>query len=412
MTRSAPPLSLGFLGSGFITRFHLQALAAVRDCTVGGIFSPRTAHAEEAAALAKKLGLGAPRVFSSPEELAADPGVDAVWVCAPNFTRIELQEALAAGNARRKAPLRGVACEKPLARTLKEAVRVAEIAAGMEVPTGYLEDMLFVPHLVRAKEILWARAVGAAGLPYLARGAEEHGGPHEAWFWRGEKSGGGALLDMMCHSLEAARWLLTPPGAPRSVMIPVSVTATTATLKWSRPDGVAELRRRYGGVVDYARRPSEDYARATVRWRREDGQEAITESTTSWCFVGSGIRHTFELLGPEYSFKADLSKTGAEVFLSRALSASPGEDMVEKQNAEQGLLPFVPEETATYGYVGEDRHFVRAFREGTPPGLTYADGVEVVRLMMACYKAAETGKAVDPDDPDLVDYVPVPARPA
>ena len=43
----------------------------------------------------------------------------------------------------------------------------------------------------------------------VARAAEEHSGPHNAWFWQGEKQGGGVLNDMMCHSVEVVRYLLT-----------------------------------------------------------------------------------------------------------------------------------------------------------------------------------------------------------
>ncbi len=51
-------------------------------------------------------------------------------------------------------------------------------------------------------------------IPILARAAEEHSGPHMPWFWEGELQGGGVLNDMMCHSVEVARYLLTPPGQP------------------------------------------------------------------------------------------------------------------------------------------------------------------------------------------------------
>ena len=42
----------------------------------------------------------------------------------------------------------------------------------------------------------------------------------------------------------------------------------------------------------------------------------------------------------------------------------PGEDLVEKQNAEIGLMPVVADEEAEYGYVGENRHMVKGFLAG------------------------------------------------
>jgi len=398
-------LRIGFIGGGFITRFHIQSLMQVRDCVVTGVTSATLPSAEGAAALARELGVGPDaRAYASSEELAADPAVDALWICARNDTRVEVMKQVAAGNARRDTPLKGICLEKPLARTLGEALEVQAIADAMGVPTGYLEDMLFAPALARGKEVLWRRGAGTGGRPYLARASEEHAGPHSKWFWEPAIAGGGALLDMMCHSIEAARWLLTEPGAPRASLTPVAVSATTANLKWTQPHYAAQLRERFG--VDWVAEHSEDFARATIHWRTEDGQELLSETSSSWCFVGAGLRHEFALLGPEYSLDIDMSATGTTVFFSREVTGEAGEDLVEKQNAEQGLMPISPDEPAHYGYSNENRHFVRAFLDGSAPELTFHDGVEVMRILMAAYKSAEEGRTIDPSDPDLADYAP------
>lgn len=402
------PLRIGFVGGGFITRFHIQSLVEVRGVEVAGVASRTRAGAEEAAALARELEVGpGARAYDAVEELAADAAVDAIWVCARNDTRVSTMRAIAAGAAKRprSAPLRGVAIEKPLARTLAEALEVAEIARAIGAPTGYLEDMLWAPALVRGKEVLWRRGAASSGRPYLARAAEEHAGPHSKWFWQPEIAGGGALLDMMCHSIEAARWLLTAPGAPRATLTPLEVSATVANLKWTQPRYAADLAGRFPGV-DWAKRHSEDFARATVVWRTDAGQTLLTETTSSWCYVGAGLRHTFGLLGPEYSLDVDMADTGVRVFFSRNVTGAAGEDLVEKQNAEQGLMPISPNEPAHYGYSGENRHFARAFARGEPPGLTIQDGVEVMRILMAAYKSAAEKRSVDPADPALAAWRP------
>ena len=47
--------------------------------------------------------------------------------------------------------------------------------------------------------------------------------------------------------------------------------------------------------------------------------------------------------------------SGTKVFFSRRLRGEAGEDLVEKQNAEQGLMPLVGNESGEYGYEGENR---------------------------------------------------------
>ena len=131
---------------------------------------------------------------------------------------------------------------------------------------GYLEDQMFAPGVRRGKQIIWDRAAALTGRPYLARAAEEHSGPHSAWFWQGELQGGGVLNDMMCHSIEVSRFMLTKPGALRSSIRPLKVSAQIASLKWSRPEYAKALQQAMGPEVDYQNKPSEDFARATINY--------------------------------------------------------------------------------------------------------------------------------------------------
>ena len=402
-------LGIGFVGSGFVSQFHIRSLLAVRDADVTAVASPTRAHAEAAASLANDLGVGAPAVYTSVNELARDPNVDAVWICAPNDTRIAVVEEIVAA-VKGGAELVGVACEKPLARNVAEARRMLELVEGASLLHGYLENQLFSPALMRGKDIVWRRAVPNAGRPYLARAAEEHSGPHMPWFWTGTRQGGGVLNDMLCHSYEAGRFLLTGPDEARDALTVVDVNAQIASLKWTRPEYIEQLRDATGGAVDYGRSPAEDFARATVRLRTPEGLPVIIEATTSWSFVGPGLRLRMELLGPEYSMQVDTLHSELSVFLSRRVTGSEGEDLVEKQNAEQGLMPVVPDEAATYGYVDENRHMVRAFLADRQPDETWADGLAVTTVLMACYLSAEQGRTVTFPEPALETFVPAVAR--
>jgi predicted dehydrogenase len=410
MTSSSGPLRIGFIGSGFIAGFHLLSFESIRNAVIAGVYSPSLERREAFARRVTESGLGPCTAFESIEAMATSDHIDALWILGANESRIETMEAIHRAVTQGGATLKGIACEKPLARNLAEAREVLRLADDAGLNHGYLENMIFSTGIQRGKEIVWRRGVPHAGRPYLARATEEHSGPHSPWFWQGEKQGGGVLTDMMCHSVEVARFLLTPPGAPRDSLKLVSASGTVASLKWTRPEYVQKLKDTMGSEVDYARRPSEDFARGLLTLRDEKGQTAIIETTTSWAYVGAGLRTQVELLGPEYSMELSTLNTALKVFFSRNITGGEGEDLVEKQNAEQGLMPVVEDEAAVYGYTLENRHMVERFRAGENPIETFADGVAVVEMLMALYRSAELGQTVSFPCEDLERYVPPVAR--
>jgi predicted dehydrogenase len=403
-------LGVGFIGSGFNARFHIRSWVGVRDADVRGVWSPNFAHAEEAAALARSLRVGDAKAFGSIEEMIADSSIDCIWLCGPNHKRIEDMEAIVKAVTSGRGRLIGIACEKPLARNVAEAKRMVELVEKSGLLHGYLENQLFTPAIQRGRALIWARGAAATGRPYLARAAEEHSGPHMPWFWQGELQGGGVLNDMMCHSVEVARYMLTEPGCPRASIRPTAVSAQIASLKWSRPEYVERLRKMMGSTVDYQNKPSEDFARATINYIDQQGHQLIVEATTSWSFVGAGLRLSMELLGPEYSMSINTLDSGLKLFFSREVKGEAGEDLVEKQNAEQGLMPVVTNEEADYGYEGENRYFVNCFLEGKQPEESFHDGLEVSELLMTAYMSAEQGRVIEFRPKDLDEFVPAVAR--
>jgi predicted dehydrogenase len=204
--------------------------------------------------------------------------------------------------------------------------------------------------------------------------------------------------------------MLTPPGAPRSSIRPVKVSAQIASLKWSRPDYAKYLQEIMGAEVDYKKSPAEDFARATINYVDEDGNPLIVEATTSWSYVGPGLRLSLELLGPEYSLSMNSLDSGLKLFLSRNVKGAAGEDMVEKQNAEQGLMPVVGNEAAEYGYEAENRYFIQSFLDGRQPEENFHSGLEVTELLMTAYMSAEQEKTIEFKPAGLETYIPAVAR--
>ncbi len=403
-------LGVGFVGSGFNARFHMLGWRGVREADVRGVWSPNAKNAASAAAYARALDVGDAKAFPSMAAMVADPSIDAIWITGPNQARIENVEEIVDALTRGRGELKGIACEKPLARNVKEAQRVRDLAATVGVATGYLENQIFAPQVETGHSLLWKRGAATTGRPYLARAAEEHSGPHMPWFWRGELQGGGVLNDMMCHSALMVRHLLTAPGKPLSTVKPARITAHIASLKWTRPEYAMRLRAAMGKDVDYTKTPAEDFASMMIEFETADGHTVIGEATTSWSFVGPGLRLSAELLGPEYSMSWNSLDSGLKLFFSREVRGKSGEDLVEKQNAEIGLMPVVANEAVAYGYEAEDRHFVRAFLGKETPRLTFDDGLDVVRMLMAGYMSAEQGKSVSFPPKGLSTFVPAVAR--
>jgi len=407
---SARRLGVGFIGSGFNARFHMQGFRGVRDADVLGVWSPNKRNAASAAQLARDLDVGGAKAYSSIGAMVADPAIDAIWLTGPNHARVENVEEIVDAIERGVGTLKGIACEKPLARNVAEAKRVIELVERVGLAHGYLENQVFAPQVETGRELLWARGAATTGRPYLARAAEEHSGPHMPWFWRGDLQGGGVLNDMMCHSALVVRHLLTKPGADLATVRPVRVTAHIASLKWTRPNYSKQLAKMMGSEVDYTKRPSEDFASTTIEFETDDGHTVIGEASTSWSFVGAGLRLSAELLGPEYSMSWNTLDSGLKLFFSRAVRGKAGEDLVEKQNAEIGLMPVVANEAAAYGYEAEDRHFVRVFLGKEQPKLTLHDGLEVVKILMTAYQSAEQGKTLAFPPRGLDKFVPAVAR--
>src|SRR3989454_3241059 len=403
-------LGIGIVGSGFNAKFHLLGFVGHRGAAAIGGWRQNKTTAPPPATIAKQLGVGDAKPYPSIAAMVEDPAIDAIWLSGPNHARIENVEEMVSTIERGKGKLIGVACEKPLGRNVAEAKRVLELVNKVDLAHGYLENQVFAPPVEVGRTLLWARGAKLTGRPYLARAAEEHSGPHAPWFWQGAQQGGGVLNDMMCHSSLLVQHLLTDPTKPRNSVRPARITAHIASLKWSRPEYSKKLSETMGKDVNYAKSPSEDFASVVIEFATDDGHRVLGEATTSWSFVGAGLRLSAELLGPEYSLAWNSLDSGLKLFFSREVQGRAGEDLVEKQNAEVGQMPVVANEAAAYGYEAEDRHFVRVFLGLAQPALTLDDGLETVRVLMTAYQSAEQGKTLEVPPPGLEAFVPAVAK--
>jgi len=388
-------LKLGFIGAGFIAHFHARALQNVRGAELAGVFALK--GSEELSSLARETGIGECAVCSDIAELCAC--CDAVAVLAPNPVRLEIVEQISEA-VKAGAELKGLISEKPLGRTVAEARRLVELAAGTGLPTAYFENQIHMKAVRNALQQL-APQQKAMGPMALARSAEEHAGPHEPWFWDPTRQGGGVLSDMGCHSIAVGWYALTPVGKSPRFLEPVAVTADCALLKWGQPRHRRELLERTG--VDYAKTPAEDFCTGTVDFRNpETGQIVKAQFTNSWMYDKQGLRLLMDGMGPGYAFEVNSLKSPLEVFIGdqAAEAVADAESALEKATASRGLLAVQPSEADLYGYVDELEDAVAAFGRGEDALLNWEYGLEITRLCQAGYLSSERRKTVDLTDPD------------
>ena len=398
-------LKIGMIGAGFVATFHERALCSVRGVELTGICAP-----DGAAALAKRArqdGLGNAKVYDNVADIC--DVVDVICIFAPNFTRLDIMRNIAKA-IENGSKIKGIICEKPLARNLQEADVMARMAKALRVPTAYFENQLHMPCVKEARNQLTA-VEKSMGSVHLSRSAEEHGGPHEPWFWDPTRQGGGVCCDMGCHSIAVGMYTLTPSGKRPDYLKPVSVTANMALLKWGKEPWISQLKKR---GVDYKTAPAEDYSNVTIEFKDpKTGINSIAQATNSWMYDAPGLRLLMEAFGPGYSYTVNSLESPAGIFISdaAATAVADSELALEKAQATRGALVLQPNEPDLYGYVAEWRDAISAFEKGKNAMLDFQYGRRITMLVMAAYMAHEKKATIDLTDSEVLQslesYVPM-----
>ncbi len=398
-------LKIGMIGAGFVATFHERALRSVRNAELAGVFALK--GAEALAQRARQGRLGDTQVYGSIAELVK--AVDVVCVFAPNFARVDMMRQIAAA-VEDGTRIKGIIVEKPLARNFGEADTLARIAKAMGVPTAYFENQIHMPTIVQARAQL-AQVEKAMGAAHLARSAEEHGGPHEPWFWDPTTQGGGVCCDMGCHSIACGMYMVTPAGKPVNYLKPLRVNATMALLKWGKEPWLGQLKQR---GVDYSKIPAEDYSSVTIEFQDPETQHhSVVQATNSWMYDAPGLRLLMETFGPGYSYTVNSLQSPAGLFISDAAAAAvlDGELALEKSQATRGSLVLRPDEAGLYGYVAEWLDALAAFEQGRDALLNLEYGRLITLLIMAAYMSHEKRRVIDLTDTatlhELETYVPL-----
>lgn len=336
---------VAMLGTGFIAEFRAQVYARLQGVQLVAVLGRDPA---KTATFAQRSGIG--HAATTWDELTGGPAFDAVDLCLPNHRHLEY--ALLAAQAGKH-----ILCEKPFARTLEEGQRMLAAVKQAGVHLVYGEMLCFAPKYVRAKRLA---DEGALGDVFLVKQSEEHDGPHMPWFWDVNLSGGGVLLDMGCHSIEFARWILGRPAVK-------SVTA------------------RMGTFVHQGRTLGEDHSFCIVEF--VNGALAVCEN--SWAKTG-GIDDSCEIYGTKGHTRADLIHGNALLTNSTVGYGYA----VEKAGSTQGWTFTGFEEEWNYGFPQEMHHFANVVQGKEQPVETGEDGLEVLKVIYAAYQSAGEGRTI------------------
>ena len=241
---------VGFLGTGWIGLNRMAATVETGAIEPALVCDPSPEMVERALAAAP----GARAVESLDEMLAA--GVDGVVIATPSALHADQSiQALRAGAA--------VFCQKPLGRSAAETRAVVEAARVADRLLSVDFSYRFTDGLQRLREVVRSGELGRVFAIDLA--FHNAYGPDKPWFYDLAASGGGCVMDLGVHLVDAALWLLDFPSA-------ANVAARLHA-------GGEPVRPGFSQVEDYATATFElgDATNVTLAcsWRLHAGQDAV-----------------------------------------------------------------------------------------------------------------------------------------
>ena len=344
-------LRFGLIGAGGIAEYTAREIATHPQTRITAVADSST---ERARALASRFGAAS---VGDARTLLDRNDVDAVYIAVPNRLHAPLaQQALAAG--------KHVLLEKPVALTAAEAEATiaAATSAGKTLMLGM--NQRFDPAVQRARAL---SASGALGPVYHARAywRRRAGIPRiGSWFTDRSQAGGGALLDIGVHVLDATLHIL---GNFRAV----SVSGATFTRFGNRKLG--------DGSWGRSERASErfdvdDFATAMIRM--DDG--AVVHLEAAWALhQPSEDERAIELAG---------ELAGLSVFTNRLYQVQAGQRFATTEGVPDGPLAFP--------HCSRVHHFVNVLQGQESANVDVAEALAVQRILDAIYRSAASGREV------------------
>ncbi|GAA1736974.1 Gfo/Idh/MocA family oxidoreductase [Brachybacterium phenoliresistens] len=347
-------LRIGVIGAGSIAQIHLESYRGNPDAEIVAVAD---INHERARSVADSFG--APDAYGDPHEMLADPSIDAVSVCTWNNSHATW--AIAAIEAGKH-----VLVEKPIARTLAEALEIQRIAEAHDVVVQVGFVRRHAPNCQVLKSFIDA---GDLGEIYYAKASciRRNGNPG-GWFADKEIAGGGPLLDIGVHVLDLAWYLM---GSPKAV----AVSGTVAHRLGNRAH-ITTMPRYQVADYDPTKNSVEDMASAMIRF--ENGATLMLDCSYSLHATKDSIA---------VSVHGD--KGGADLEPSLQIATEMHDSVVNiTPQISSGTFEFGP------GFAREIQNFVDTCQGRAESVAPAWHGVEVVRLLEAIYRSAEEGREI------------------
>ena len=343
------PLGFGIVGCGMISRFHARAIDDVRGAKLVACHHQFTDSADRQA----------DEVCCQPyhrlADMLADPQVDVVVIGTPSGAHME--PAVAAAKAKKH-----VIVEKPLEITLRRCDRIIAECKKNRVTLSAIFPSRFHEPSVEIKRAIEAGRFGriTVGDAYVKWFRTQEYYDSGAWRGTWELDGGGALMNQAIHSVDLLLHFMGPA---------VEVTAHTATLT-------------------HKRIAVEDTAVATVRFK--NGALGVIEATTS---IYPGFLKRIEIHGNAGTAVMEEEDIKSWDFAKKnRRDAAIHKKMAGSKSSGGGAAD--PSAIGHHGHAMQFRDVVKAINKGTKPAIDGPEGRRSVELILAIYKAAESGKAV------------------
>lgn len=289
-------VGVGLVSLGWMGRLHSRAYRAVAEHYPELPVRVELVSAADTDADARRSAetvLGYRRTTGDYREVVADPEVDVVSICAPNFLHHEV--ALAAAAAGKPFWI-----EKPMGRSAAESSEIARAAAGAGVVTSVGFNYRHAPAVARARELVRSGALGTVTNVRVSLLADYSADPLGAltWRFRRERAGSGVLGDLLSHGADLAQFVV---GRVESV------TGLTETFIRERPlpgSGSAGHFSKGAEGGETGEVENEDYA--AVLGRFDSGAVVVLES--SRVAIGPRAEYALEVYGTKGSLRWDFQR--------------------------------------------------------------------------------------------------------